>query len=109
MIKIVKVPIKPGKQQIEDQKISSQFHYIKELSLMKYDAEEKRELDGSDILLAAQFIHTPCKHEQVDDKISQYTAVERQSEAVDEEQLERLSHLDKTRHKSEEDKRDDGK
>ena len=43
MIKIVKVPIKPGKQQIEDQKISSQFHYIKELSLMKYDAEEKRE------------------------------------------------------------------
>ena len=45
MIKIVKVPIKPGKQQIEDQKISSQFHYIKELSLLKYDAEEKRELN----------------------------------------------------------------
>ena len=43
MINIVKVPIKPSKQQIEDQKISSQFHYIKELSLMKYDAEEKRE------------------------------------------------------------------
>ena len=43
MIKVVKVPIKPSKQQTEYQKIASQFHYIKELSLMKYDAEEKRE------------------------------------------------------------------
>lgn len=43
MIRIVKVPIKPTKKHIEEQKISSQFHYIKELSLMKYEAEEKRE------------------------------------------------------------------
>lgn len=43
MIKIIKIPIKPTQKQQQEQKIVSQFHYIKELSLMKYDAEEKRE------------------------------------------------------------------
>ena len=42
MIKIVKVPLKPSKDELEASKIESQYGYIKELSLMKYDAEEKR-------------------------------------------------------------------
>lgn len=43
MIKIVRIPIKPNMQKIQDERISSQYRYIKDLSLMKYESEEKRE------------------------------------------------------------------
>ena len=43
MIKIVKVPLKKNEKSEENQKITAQYRYIKELALLKYDAEEKRE------------------------------------------------------------------
>ena len=43
MIKIKRIQLKPTKPQQEEQQIVSQFQYIKELSLMKYHAEDQRE------------------------------------------------------------------
>lgn len=43
MIKIKRIQLKPTKPQREEQQIVSQFQYIKELSLMKFQAEDQRE------------------------------------------------------------------
>lgn len=43
MIKIVKVPLKKNKQAEQNQMVAAQYRYIKELAIMKYDAEERRE------------------------------------------------------------------
>lgn len=43
MIKLVKVPLKKNKQAEQEKKIVAQYRYIKELAVMKYDAEERRE------------------------------------------------------------------
>ncbi len=43
LIKIVKVPLKKNKQAEQNQMVAAQYRYIKELAIMKYDAEERRE------------------------------------------------------------------
>lgn len=43
MIKVIKVPVKKSKKEEQNQKITAQYRYIKELAQLKYDAEEKRE------------------------------------------------------------------
>ena len=43
MVKIVKVPLRKNKQAEQNQMVAAQYRYIKELAIMKYDAEERRE------------------------------------------------------------------
>lgn len=43
MIKVIRVPVKKSKIAEQDQMVVAQYRYIKELALMKYDTEEKRE------------------------------------------------------------------
>ncbi len=43
MVKIVKVPLRKNKQAEQDQMVVAQYRYIKELAIMKYDTEERRE------------------------------------------------------------------